>query len=210
MNTGKKKQITEFMELLADSILPIIFWISVIFGFDVPYVAILTIISAVIHEFGHYVAIACFTGKNARVHGHSSGLRIKRSGSLSYGKEIAILMAGPIMNILIFLSTIPLGASLDGYIKIFGYINLATGISNLLPFEGYDGYGAMCEGLKYCGKERYIRHLEAFSFILSVGVTFISLHLIDKFSEGYWIFGLFFFTILSKLVNFGKYDIFEQ
>ena len=207
---GKKKRIPEIMELLAGSILPLIFWISVIFGFDAPYVAILKIISAVIHELGHYAAIACFTGKNARVRGHSSGLRIKRSGSLSYGKEIAILLAGPMMNILIFLLTIPLDSTLDGYMKIFGYVNLATGISNLLPFEGYDGYGAVCEWLKYCDKERYIRHLEALSFILSVGVTFISLHLIDKFSEGYWIFGLFFFTTLSKLVNFGKYDIFEQ
>ena len=210
MNTGNKKRIVEFLELLAGSVLPIIFWISVIFGFDVPYIAILTIISAVIHELGHYTAIAYFTRKNAKVRGHSSGLRIKRSGSLSYGKEIAILLAGPLMNILLFLSTVPLGGSFYGYAKIFGYINLATGLSNLLPFEGYDGYGALCEGLKYFGKEECIRHLEALSFILGVGVTFVSLHLIDKFSEGYWIFGLFFFTTLSKLVKLGKYDIFEQ
>ena len=210
MNTGTKKRIIEFLELLAGSVLPIIFWISVIFGFDAPYVAMLTIISAVIHELGHYTAIAYFTGRNARLRGHSSGFRIKRSEALSYGKEISILLAGPMINILLFLLTIPFGNAMIGYAKIFGYINLATGLSNLLPFEGYDGYGALCEGLKYCGKEGYIHHLETLSFVLGVGVTFISLHLIDKFSEGYWIFGLFFFTTLSKLVKFGKYDIFEQ
>ena len=187
-----------------------IFWISIIFGFDVPYIAILTIISAVIHELGHYAAIAYFTKENAKVRPHASGFRIKRNGQLSYGKETAILLAGPFANFVLFLLMLPLGSSFEGYAGIFGYINLATGLSNLLPFEGYDGYGALRNTLGYFGKEELIRHLEAFSFILGVGATFVALHLIDRFSEGYWIFGLFFFATLSKLVKYGKYDIFEQ
>lgn len=210
MKIGTKKQIIEIMELLAYSILPMIFWVSIIFGFDAPYVAVLTIISAVIHELGHYAAIAYFTKENAKVRPHASGFRIKRSSQLSYGKEIAILLAGPIANLVLFFLSIPLGNSFEGYAKIFGYINLATGLSNLLPFEGYDGYGAARYTLGYFGKEELIRHLEAFSFILGVAATFVALHLIDRFSEGYWIFGLFFFATLSKLAKYGKYDIFEQ
>ena len=34
MKIGTKKQIIEIMELLAYSILPMIFWVSIIFGFD--------------------------------------------------------------------------------------------------------------------------------------------------------------------------------
>ena len=142
MKIGTKKQIIEIMELLAYSILPMIFWVSIIFGFDAPYVAVLTIISAVIHELGHYAAIAYFTKESAKVRPHASGFRIKRSSQLSYGKEIAILLAGPIANLVLFFLSIPLGNSFEGYARIFGYINLATGLSNLLPFEGYDGYGA--------------------------------------------------------------------
>jgi hypothetical protein len=210
MTIKTNKRIIELLELLAGSVLPTIFWISLIFGFDAPYVAILTIISAVIHELGHHALIAYYTKEIAEMRGHASGFRIKRKDRLSYGKEIVILLAGPLANTVLFLMMLPLGNSFEGYARIFGYINLATGLSNLLPFEGYDGYEAARNALGYFGKEDMIRHLESFSFILGVGVTFVSLHLIDKFSEGYWIFGLFFLATLSKLVKYGKYDIFEQ
>lgn len=198
------------LELLCGSILPIIFWISLIFGFDVPYIAVLTIISAIAHELGHCAAIYLFTGKEEKIRGHSSGFRIKRSNSLSYRKEIAILLAGPTVNILIFLALHPFRNALGGYIGTFALVNLATGVSNLLPFEGYDGYGAISEVLRAMGRAEAIKRLETFSFVLSSAVTFVSLYLIERFGEGFWIFGLFFFTVLSKLFSFQKYDIFGE
>lgn len=209
MKNTARYRIIEIMELLAGSVLPIIFWVSVIFGFDTPCVAILTIIAAVIHELGHYFAIAILSGGGV-LRGHSSGFRIKRQEALSYGKEIAVLLAGPGMNIAFFIICLLFADHLDGYVKLFGYINLATGLSNLLPLEGYDGYGALRELFYFSGKEEPVRKLEAFSFAVSVFLTFISLYLIDRFSEGYWIFGLFFVATLSKLANFGKYDIFGR
>ena len=197
------------MELLSGSILPIIFWLSLIFGFDAPYIAILTIISAVVHELGHCTAIYLTTGIGGRVKGHSSGLRIRRNEALSYRKEIIILLAGPLVNLGLFAILIPFGRA-HGYIGTFAIINLATGVSNLLPFEGYDGYGAICEALRSLGRPELVKRLESFSFVLSTGITFISLYLIERFGEGYWIFGLFFFAVLSKLVTFGKYDIFGE
>lgn len=203
-------RIIEVLQLLAGSVLPIIFWVSVIFGFDAPYFAILTIISAVIHELGHGLAISVLSDTGGGIRGHSTGFRIRTESMLSYPREIAILLAGPCINILIFLLTIPFGEALSGYLKVLGYINLATGASNLLPLEGYDGYGALCAFYRARGSERRIKLLEHVSFTLSVCLTFCSLHLIDKFGEGYWIFGLFFFTVLSKLAIFGKYDIFGE
>lgn len=210
MKNSTRYRVIEVLELFAGSILPIIFWVSVIFGFDAPYVAILTILSALIHEIGHYAIILHFTEKRTELRGHTTGFRIKQSVMLSYPKEIAILIAGPIANIGLFICTIPFGYAFSGYLKFFGYINLATGISNLLPLEGYDGYGALSTFFRMRGNTRSMKRLEMFSFIFSVSATFISLHLIDLFGEGYWIFGLFFFTMLSKLINFGKYDIFEE
>lgn len=210
MKNSTRSRIIEISELLAGSILPIIFWISVIFGFDTPDVAILTIISAVIHESGHCIAILFFSKSTPSLRGHSTGFRIRQEKLLSYSQEIGILLAGPCMNLLIFLITLPFVNALHGYVRILGYINLATGISNLLPLEGYDGYGAISMLLKNRGAGGLIKFLESFSFILSVTLTFISLHLIDIFGEGYWIFGLFFFTAISKLIKMGKYDIFEE
>lgn len=198
------------MRLLSGSILPIIFWVSLIFGFDVPYVAMLTIISAILHEMGHCITIYALTGKNGEVRGHSSGFRIRRTEALTYKKEILILLSGAAVNIALYLIALPFGNALDGYVRVFALVNLATGLSNLLPLEGYDGYGAISEALRSLGRADLLKRLEILSFVLSVSVTFLALYLIDRFGEGYWIFGLFFFTVLSKLVSFGKYDIFEE
>ena len=200
----------EFLRLMCDSILPIIFWISLIFGFDTPYIAILTIISAVIHELGHCAAIYCISGKGAKVRGHASGFRIRRTEARSYVDEITVLLSGPFANIAVCLLLFPFRSVDEGYIRTFMLVNLATGLSNLMPLEGYDGYGALAELLRAFGKPGLIHHIEAFSFILSTCVTFIALYLIERFGEGYWIFGLFFFTVLSKSVSFGKYDIFGE
>jgi Zn-dependent protease len=210
MKNSTRYRIIEVLELFAGSILPIIFWISVIFGFDTPYIAILTILSAAIHEIGHYATILYFTEKRTEIRGHTTGFRIKESVMLSYPQEISILLAGPISNIIIFILTLPFGYALSGYLKFFGYINLATGISNLLPLDGYDGYGALSTFFRSRGATHLIKRLEVFSFVFSIAVTFISLHIIDILGEGYWIFGLFFFTMLSKLIKFEKYDIFEE
>ena len=210
MKNLTRYRITEVLRLFSDSVLPIIFWVSLIFGFDAPYVAILTLVAAVLHEMGHCLAIWLLTGEGARVRGHSSGLRIRRGEALSYRSEIAILLAGPAVNISLFLLSVPFGPSLDGYVRVYGLINLATGLSNLLPFEGYDGYGAACEVLCAVGRSELIKRLEVFSFVLSICVTFLSLYLIGRFGEGYWIFGVFFVMMLSKIVSYGKYDIFGE
>lgn len=210
MKNSTRYGIIEALELLSGSVLPIIFWVSLIFGFDTPYVAILTLISAVWHELGHCFAIALIGNGAGSMRGHASGFRIKRETRLSYAKEIGILLAGPGVNIALFLATLPFGNALGGYLKIFGALNLATGISNLIPIEGYDGYGALNELFSCYGKEELMRMLEAFSFCFSTVITFVALYFIERFGEGYWIFGLFFFTMLSKLFKFGKYDIFEE
>ena len=207
VKNSTRYRIIEVTELLAGSVLPIIFWVSLVFGFDAPYVAVLTLVSAIAHELGHSVAIRALSGKENRIRGHSSGLRIRRTESLAYEREIGILMAGPLVNLALCAALLPFGAP-GGYIKTFALINLATGVSNLMPIEGYDGYGAICELMRALGKEERVKALEMLSFILSTAVTFLSLYLIGRFGEGYWIFGLFFFAMLSKLVTFGKYDVF--
>ena len=179
-----------------------------IFGFDAPYVAILTIISAVIHEIGHLLAISHLAHSTAIPKGHISGFRIRRRETLTYLEEGIILAMGPLCNLIVFLFTIPFGGEMYGYIKTFGIINLATALSNLLPVEGYDGYGILMQWFAAKDKQGAIRMLDAFSFLFSVAITFLSLYFIDKLGDGYWIFVVFFVIMISKLIKYGKYDVF--
>lgn len=208
MKKERLQSLLNLLETLAESILPLIFWIFLIFGFDVPYIAILTIISALIHEAGHIAAISHLSGKCEIPSGKMFGFRIKRSGSLSYRKECAVLAAGPLANIILFILTLPFAHMLEGYVGIFGLVNLATGISNLIPVEGYDGYGILSQVLTSKNMTGGLRVIDCISFMFSVLATFLSLYLIDKADSGYWVFAVFFAVMITKLKKYGKYDVF--
>ena len=208
MRNDFKRASIKFIKTLSESILPLIFWVFLIFGFDVPYIAILTIIAALIHEIGHISAIACLCGKYELPGGRLFGFRIKRGGATSYKGECLILAAGPLINLSVFLFTLPFSSRLGGYIGIFGFVNLATAVSNLIPVEGYDGYGILEQVLASKNWTNGLKLLDLSSFIISVLATFLSLYLIDKTDSGYWIFAIFFAMMISKLKKYGKYGVF--
>ncbi len=210
MNEHIKIKLLKLLEYIGGKILPVIFWITLIFGFDAPYVAVLTIITALIHEFGHIFAIRIFSKRAAAAKGHISGFRIKRSESLCYPREMLILAMGPAFNLAVFVFCLPFGGLLNGYIHFFGIINLATCLSNLIPIEGYDGYGIIYEGLSWLGMTELLKIIEKLSFILTVLFTFLSLYLINTFGNGYWIFFIFFSIMTAKLSKFAKNDIFKE
>ena len=99
------KKIILTMRHLADTVLPLLFWVLLIFGFDTPDIAILTISAALIHELGHLAAIHLFCG-SAKMRGHLSGFRIKTS-SATYSQHALVLAAGPMANIALFLMLMP-------------------------------------------------------------------------------------------------------
>lgn len=182
---------------LAETLFPLIFWVLLIFGFDSPDVAVLTIIAALIHELGHICAIA-LTRRAAVMRSHVSGFRIRCSAS-GYRDEILTLAAGPLANIMVFFLALPFFGVANGYIMLLGYINLLSGMSNLLPVEGYDGYGILHSIASALNSHTFLRILYGFSFFLSILLTFLSLYLILRFGSGYWIFGIFFITLTGKI-----------
>ena len=198
----------KILKTLSESILPIFFWVLMIFGMDVPYIAILTIIAAVIHEIGHIEAIRHLSSSAKAPRAHLSGFRIKSQDNTSYRDNSIILAMGPLFNIAFYIFTLPFRKCLEGYVGVFGTINLITAISNLLPVEGYDGYGMLAQLFMSKNLTAPMRILEGISFVFSVCATFFSLYLIDKFGSGYWIFGIFFILMISKLVKSGKYGIY--
>lgn len=182
-------------------ILTIGLWVLVMFGFDEPYIAGLTVAAALAHECGH-LAYALFKMKTEiSARGRLSGPRIKALCCRSYRDELGLLFSGPLMNLVLFVLTLPF-FRFSGYLQSFGVLNLATAFSNLLPMVGHDGYGIALTLLRAYGAPR-----SAFTALkcVSVGLGFfgcvLALFLMERASEGYWLFAIFYFSLISELLG---------
>lgn len=181
-------------------ILPILFWISVVLSFDEVPIAMLTLTCAIIHEMGHILVLVLFSEKKFTVKGVSSGLRIGTASLSSYKSELFLYLSGPLMNIVCAVLCLILPSAYADFKTAFFALNLATALSNLLPIEGYDGYGVLrCLFLSRGNTRASDVVLPHLSFFTLLFLTVCSLYLIDRFGEGYWIFFLFSVSLIKKL-----------
>ena len=189
-------------------IFPAVFWILIIFAFDMPYVAILTLISALIHELGHIIATVFLNG-GFDIRSGLSGLRLSFIRRPSYLEEAIIAAAGPIANI-VTAFTLLLIFKTGSYIYVFSILNLLTAISNLLPIESYDGYRILS-----CITEYFELGETASSLLLCLSLTIeasiltLALYLIRSFGAGHWIFFVFIALLIKSIKN-DKRAIFER
>ena len=181
-------------------IFPIIFWILLIFGFDIPHVAVLTLVSALIHELAHILASALLCG-GFRLNGAFFGFRLGTKKSMSYKAEILIAAAGPGVNLLMFMLLLPF-YSVSDYILTFGVLNLLTAISNLLPVESYDGYRIIeCTAGLLGAPQVFVRILQAVSFCLISIFCLVALYFMKNLDGGYWIFFIFLAILIKTVKN---------
>ena len=200
MKNIKRYYILKFLKTLT-RVLPALFWIALIFGFDSPSIGFLTVFSALLHELGHIIAASVFS-PHFSLRTSAVGFALKPLANLSYTKELIIAAAGPLANLLIFALTIPFSNALGGYVFLFGMINLMTAISNLIPLHGYDGYRiAECIALKHRRADMPVCALEHISFALICIMCFLSLYLMEKVNTGYWIFFILIFSLLKSIKN---------
>ena len=187
---------------IMNQILPILFWITLILGFEEPKVAVLTIIAAIIHEGGHMGFLKSKGIKRHNLRGVVSGFRIRTSCLLTYKEEIMLYFAGPLANIF----TAIIFSFFDSEISdIICALNIATAISNLLPVEGYDGYGILRATIeKYSCGSIATRVLDGVSAGIIFSLCILSIYFIDRFGSGYWIFGIFFFSMINLLSKWLK------
>ncbi len=91
---------------------------------------------SVLHELGHGLALYAVGGKISVLSFWGMGIKMKpqRGRLLSVRDEAAVLLAGPLSNLLLY------GAvQLTVGECMFGYMNLAAAIFNLLPYNMLDG-----------------------------------------------------------------------
>lgn len=183
------------------SLLSIAFWLSVIISLEDVFMAVSTVIAAAIHESGHILylyKIKMISG----FRGVINGLRIKPSGLLSYRQELLLYACGPIANLLTFILLLPFSLSGNTFCYGLAAVNLLTAISNLLPIKGYDGYGMVrvliTETDVYKKAESALRIVSSATIF---SLCILSLYLIDRFDGGYWIFFVFFISMLKDISN---------
>lgn len=113
-----------------------------------PTQLIACILSACIHECGHIVAAKALSIDLSHMKLDVLGARLTTAGRLySYPCMIALCLAGPLVNLLCFVLTLPFCAYSD-WILQFSLSSLALGLMNLIPIEGFDGgrtvHGLLC------------------------------------------------------------------
>ncbi|MBR3875483.1 MAG: hypothetical protein IKJ25_01750 [Clostridia bacterium] len=186
---------------MLEGVLPAFFWTFLIFGFEEPYMALLSIIAAIIHEGGHILSILLRRGK-PMLRGVLSGFRIKSGGVITYAEEMLTYLAGPLANLAAFVIFSLLSLSCGEWAAMASVINLITALSNLLPIDGYDGYGILRTFLHMRESgERALRIVERISSALIFILCIFSLYLIDRMGGGYWIFAVFFASMIKCIKN---------
>jgi hypothetical protein len=195
----KKRKTVKILELLC-CILPTVFWGLVLFSFEEKFLAITTLLCALIHESGHLICIFLTRGRNLSLKGVINGFRITTQGVRSYDEEILIYLSGPLTNILAFGICLIMSFTISDEFMTIGIINLATALSNLIPIRGYDGYGAIRAFIKKQGQSNVaLNALSGISSALTFIFCLFSLYLIDRYGGGYWIFAVFFVSMLKEL-----------
>ena len=177
--------------------LPTLFWGSLILGFEGGYMAFTTVICAVIHEAGHLLYLAFFTSSNHNIKSVVFGLKIKAVSVLSYKDEFFLYLFGPLSNLIsgtLFLLFSTRGGE---YFYSLAIINFATAVSNLLPIEGYDGYGILRVLCERHFHGTLLNILSRISTILIFLLCLFSIYLIDRYGGGYWIFAVFFVQMIK-------------
>lgn len=201
MHNYTKNSVFPMVFRTLNNLLPSLFWGLLIFGFSEGFVAVSTLASALIHEAGHLLYIFYQRKGIKSFRALPNGLRIKASKSMSYKQERMLYFCGPLSNIMValVLSFLPLKSE---KMLIFLIINLATAISNLLPIEGYDGYGIIRSLLEeYNPHGPWIGLLRVVSCSLIFSFCLLSLYLIDRCGDGYWIFAVFFVSMIKQIDN---------
>lgn len=185
------------------SFLPSLFWLLLIFGFDEPSVSAITILAALIHEAGHELCAYLNNGHTLSLRTSFSGFKIKQGQNSSYLSDVLLYASGPMANFAVALAVFLFPAfNQTEFCSCFCTINLATGLSNLLPVRGYDGYGILSSLIKkYSIEEGFNSLLDNISFLLIIFFTFLSLYIVARIGSSYWMAGIFIFSLVGEVCN---------
>lgn len=102
--------------------------------------------AVIVHELAHLIMMRVLSVNARKVTFHSCGIRISADMMCSYSREIAVLLAGPLVNITLWLF-------LSGFTgnTAAAQAQLICGFLNLMPSRFLDGGAALCAAVRMKG-----------------------------------------------------------
>jgi len=91
--------------------------------------------AAALHELGHWSVLKLMGGRGTALHLSVFGAEMQIAGNLSYGQELAVILGGPGVNLLLGGALTLFGESLF----LYAGAHLVLGLFNLLPIRPLDG-----------------------------------------------------------------------
>ena len=187
---------------LAERILSVLFWVLLMLSFNSPLLTAMTLLAALVHECAHAAVLYRYRGRG-RFLSTPRGIVLHRNEkTLSYREELMLTLAGPLSNlcaVLLSLLLLPFG---EDFFSLFAAINLLTAVSNLIPVKSYDGHKILFLLLAtHLGEGLAYRVCRILSLTFTSALTLLSLYLIGRIGGGYWIFGVFFASLIVQLFD---------
>lgn len=182
--------------------LPLLLSITLLFGFDSPETALMTLSAALFHEAGHIGAMLALGIPHGGVKARMGGLMIVPKKSLSYKEEIISAAAGPAASLLGAAIAFAASFSLGDFFVIYALINLITAFSNLIPVRGYDGYRIIyCAAALKTEERTAFRICYSISFFFSAVLCFTALFFMLRCGAGFFLFFSFFAELLCCMAS---------
>ena len=121
------------------------------------------IAASVMHEMGHFAALLAFEAQPARICVGIFGVRVEQSPRLplSYGQNLIVSLAGPLVNLITFLILMASGGRTAA-----AMVHAVLAFFNLLPVEPLDGGQAL-----YCSLAMHMDAQRAEKAVLAVSVV---------------------------------------
>lgn len=180
----------------------LVFWLCMLYGSDEIAVATSTLLCVAVHETAH-VAVLQTRGRilcpKARAYGFKISIK-----DFSYRQKMIATAAGPCANLLAALILLPF-FKYSPYFAELAFLNLMTALSNLIPISGTDGYNLILFTMDNASlSRRAYMILESVSLALNIFIFLISAYIVLRIGESFWIWAIFFFSLVRNLETYRK------
>lgn len=139
---------------------------------DISVYTFLVLFALIIHESGHILALRLCGIKPSELYIYPFGLDMKADTSkLSYYGEAAVMGAGIVTNVIMFLLSFSAGNLFSSKeLLFFAYTNLFFALTNIIPSSAFDGgrilLCLLCQNLSFDKAQKISHTVSSASYIL--------------------------------------------
>ena len=165
---------------------------STVMILDTTFKVCACLVSAIIHETGHLIAMCLFSIKPKSITLKAFDIVIDADISNSFWSDLTVTLSGPLFNLLFSLAFFPVS-------KLLSLANICIGIFNLLPIQTFDGGHALtlllCSRFSAHTSEKIIKVI---TFLFLVPFFFVGIMVLfySKYNNSLLLISLYLVAIL--------------